>query len=246
MQNHVDTAISSTVNLPQDTPLESVENLYLHAWQKGLKGITIYRNGCKREGILTTDTKSSTPTTYIESDTNNLVWGTVLQLSDDLIGRKRKIMSGCGAIHVQAYFDDVTGKMMEVYLAKGSQGGCNSFLTGTSRMISLALRSGTPLETVTDQLKSTPSCPSYAVRAATKKDTSCGNCCPTALANALADMQKQVFDELGIEDSSEQPSHVISKAMQSIIKSTCPECQEELVFEGGCNSCKNCGYSKCS
>ena len=25
----------------------------------------------------------------------------------------------------------------------------------------------------------------------------------------------------------------------------CPECGHELTFEGGCNTCKNCGYSKC-
>lgn len=28
-------------------------------------------------------------------------------------------------------------------------------------------------------------------------------------------------------------------------KAYCPECGEQLVFEGGCNVCKNCGWSKC-
>ena len=32
----------------------------------------------------------------------------------------------------------------------------------------------------------------------------------------------------------------------TIAKNLCPECGEPLVYEGGCVSCKNCGYSKCN
>ena len=59
-QNYVDNAISSTVNLPNSATIDDVKKLYIHAWEQGLKGITIYRVGCMREGILTTtDTKAS-------------------------------------------------------------------------------------------------------------------------------------------------------------------------------------------
>ena len=50
-QNYIDTAISATINLPEDITVEEVENLYLEAWKQGLKGVTIYRNNC-RKGIL--------------------------------------------------------------------------------------------------------------------------------------------------------------------------------------------------
>lgn len=53
-QESTDTAISSTVNLPVETKLEDVEQLYLYAWKKGLKGITIFYAGGLRAGILTT------------------------------------------------------------------------------------------------------------------------------------------------------------------------------------------------
>lgn len=53
-QEHVDTAISSTVNLPKGTSLDSVEHLYLYAWKRGLKGVTIFYSGGKKAGILTT------------------------------------------------------------------------------------------------------------------------------------------------------------------------------------------------
>lgn len=57
-QKYVDTAISSTINLSNNVSVAEVEELYLYAWQKGLKGATIYRDGC-REGILSL---SDTPT----------------------------------------------------------------------------------------------------------------------------------------------------------------------------------------
>jgi ribonucleoside-diphosphate reductase alpha chain len=39
----VDSAISKTVNVPEDYPYEQFKSLYIEAWQSGLKGITTYR-----------------------------------------------------------------------------------------------------------------------------------------------------------------------------------------------------------
>ena len=54
IQKHIDSCISSTVNLPMDITLEEVENIYFLAWKLGCKGITVYREG-SREGILITE-----------------------------------------------------------------------------------------------------------------------------------------------------------------------------------------------
>ena len=51
IQKHIDTAISSTVNLPEEITPEEVEKIYLLAWKLCCKGITVYREG-SREGIL--------------------------------------------------------------------------------------------------------------------------------------------------------------------------------------------------
>lgn len=59
VQKYIDSAISSTVNLPADTTIEDVEELYLYAWKKKLKGITIYVQDSMREGILTTTDSSA-------------------------------------------------------------------------------------------------------------------------------------------------------------------------------------------
>ncbi len=51
-QKYIDASISSTVNLPKEATVEDTMDLYMYAWEKGLKGCTIYRDGCKRGGIL--------------------------------------------------------------------------------------------------------------------------------------------------------------------------------------------------
>lgn len=54
-QKYIDASISSTINLPEDTKLDEAMDLYMYAWKKGLKGATIFRDKCKRAGILTLD-----------------------------------------------------------------------------------------------------------------------------------------------------------------------------------------------
>lgn len=243
-QKHIDASISSTVNLPNEATIEDVENLYMYAWKNGLKGITVYRAGCAREGILVaTPKKEKTP---VVEEKPILKRGDIIECSADLIGRKDKIISGCGSLHVLAFFNPIDGALMEVYLSKGSTGGCSLFMVGLSRTISLLCRAGVNIFDIVDQLDSTGVCPSYAVRRATKHDTSPGSCCPMAIGKKLLEMYQEVQIELfGEEDKKENKKN--KKPVKVIpSKALCPECGEPLIFEGGCNSCKNCGYSKCS
>ena len=124
-------------------------------------------------------------------------------------------------------------------------------MIGLSRMISLAARGGVDIYSIVDQLNSCGSCPSYAVRTATKHDTSKGSCCPVAIGNALLDMykamQKEVVED-GYETIDELNGHVDAIEETIIpkkVKNPCPTCGDELLFEGGCNICKSCGWSKC-
>jgi ribonucleoside-diphosphate reductase alpha chain len=54
-QKYIDASISSTVNMPRGTTVEEAMDLYIYAWEMGLKGATIFVDGCKRQGILTLD-----------------------------------------------------------------------------------------------------------------------------------------------------------------------------------------------
>lgn len=243
-QMYIDASISSTANVPNEFTVDEVEQLYMYAWESGLKGVTLFRDGCKRAGILVSGNSKANE----ESKENNeLQRGEIISTDDTVIGLKRKLETGCGSLHCQAFFDPNNGEFREIYLSKGSTGGCNNFMIGLSRMISLAARSGVALDDIVDQLMSTGSCPSYAKRGKSK-----GSCCPMAIGFALKDMQKQ-FNECFTKNvtvvkipANAKPGECEVKHLPVVKnKIICPDCGEELVFEGGCNICKSCGWSKC-
>lgn len=248
-QKHIDASISSTVNLPEEATIEDVEEIYLNAWKEGLKGITVFRNGCKRLGILTTNNSQE------KEEEKGLSRGEIISCSDNLIGMKRRLTTGCGSLHCTAWFDPHTGDLMEIYLNKGSTGGCANFMVGLSRMISLACRGGIKIEDIADQLQSTGACPSYASRTATKHDTSKGACCPMAVGNALMEMWKEMKKRIEKGNSiialANSDSQIPSSESRPSFNpeadngAKCPECGSELIQEGGCVICKSCGWSRC-
>lgn len=244
---HVDMSVSKTINVPAEYTFEQTKEIYDNVWRSGIKGCTIFRPSEIRPGVLVSS--DSKP----EEKKEERKWGDVLSCSDNLIMKKRRIMGGCGSIHVIAGFDPVTGEVRETYFSKGSTGGCSNFMTGLSRAISMLGRAGVSIEKIKDQLDSTGACPSYATRRATKKDTSAGSCCPMAIGNALMEMYKEVQDEISVaphdkkKDNCEEcidPQAPI-ELHPAIPAKRCPECGELLDMEGGCIICRSCGYTKC-
>lgn len=226
-QFHIDASISSTVNLPNNTTVEDVEDIYMLAWKNGLKGITVYRAGCAREGILVVSENNNTPN--VQKPVTEPHRGHTSDFKTR--GLERHLTTGCGTLHVCAYFNQ-NGELQNTYLSKGSTGGCNNFMIGLSRMISLSARNGIGVHDIVDQLNSCGTCPSYAVRRATKKDVSDGSCCPVAIGKALIDMWNEV-------------NSVETTPVEVQSTDTCPECGGILRHEMGCVTCTNCGYSKC-
>lgn len=58
-QEHCNSGISKTINLPNDATKDDVEKAYIRAWKKGCKGITIFRDGSKTTQVLLTGDKDS-------------------------------------------------------------------------------------------------------------------------------------------------------------------------------------------
>jgi len=237
-QNHVDTAISSTVNLPESATLEEVEQLYLYAWEKKLKGVTIFRDNCARLGILTK------PTVEKKAIETVLDRGFVTKAPSEAEGKTYKFVSGCGNAYVGVTWDE-TGKINQTFTNKGSSGTCRSNQEAVSRLVSLALRGGIPIEKIIDQLESVDICPSYISARAKGKPVSKGVSCPHAIANIL----KQAIKDVGVKfenvDKILQTKTVVVEEVADNSR-LCPECKESLINEGGCIQCKSCGYSKCN
>lgn len=248
ISKYTDMSVSKTINVPTEASFDEVKDIYIQCWKKGIKGCTIFRPNAIRQGILLTEPKKDNETKS-ESPSLTLPRGSIIEPSNDLIGKKRKIVSGCGSLHVLAFFDPIDGNLQEVYFNKGSTGGCANFMTGLSRMVSLLCRAGVDIMTIKDQLDSTGVCPSYATRKATHHDTSKGSCCPMAIGNALVEMHNEMQAELDDKEEEEKPVNQNSIKPIHVNNATstdvCPECGEPVMFEGGCKICKSCGWTKC-
>lgn len=241
-QTHIDASISSTVNLPNSATIDDVKDLYMYAWECGLKGITVFRDGCKRLGILTTDDNED-EINDDELSITSLPRGVIEEVSDDLISAKRTIVNGCGKMYLHLDFDENTGQPLETFLECSSGGGCERNLTFISRLMSLALRGGVPIEAIIDQAFSVKPCKAYCDRRKKFNDTSKGNSCPQAIGYALIELNKKIQDRCFADDEEEVVEEI--KNTEPTSQYECPECGKELAFEGGCVICHNCGWSRC-
>lgn len=187
-QNYIDASISSTVNLKEGATVEDVFDVYMEAWEQGCKGITVYRDNCKRSGILMTSKDDEKTDTVVTELTETEKRGYIVPHTDNSIGLMRRVETGCGTLWVNCFFNRDTHEICDIFLSKGSKGGCQSYMIGLSRMISLVARAGVSNDVILDQLRSVPACPSYITGKRTIPTLSKGTCCPSAVANALEDM----------------------------------------------------------
>lgn len=226
VQKHVDMSVSKTINLPKEATVKDVADIYQKAWQLGIKGVTVYRDGSRPEQVLSTGT-TSISNNSIKVKERGYIEAARLKAT----GIRLKLNTGCGSLWLSAFLDD-DNNIVEIFTDIG-QGNCISNTQALSRMISLALRGGISLDDIVDQLQSACTCPSYAVAKAKGKDVSPGKSCPSAIAHALLDLQRELKQQ-------------VIKSSEAVFTVTCPQCNSMLTLESGCWSCKSCGYSKCN
>ena len=152
-------------------------------------------------------------------------------------------------------FDEMTGEPLETWIECGSGGGCERNLTFISRLISVALRGGIPIEAIIDQAMSVKPCKAYCDRTKLKHDTSRGTSCPQSIGYAMEELYHKIQDrcfaddggydvETSIEIEQFDDETEISNDLD-FQNPVCPECGEQLFMEGGCVICKSCGWSRC-
>ena len=230
--NIIDLSVSKTINLPRDISKEEVADVYLKAWEKGIIGVTVYREG-SRDGILVTNTEEKTIEAGkhapkrpqdIECEVNitsikKKQYYVVLGL---LEGKPYEVFTGEnynneGDIFIPRTIKQgiIRKKKSRKYLLLGeneveydiSNGHSSEEADALSRQISLNLRHGTPLQYVVEQLQKYQGLHNF----------------PKAIARTL----KKFIDN------------------NTISTEKCPECKTQLIYTDGCVSCPACGFSKC-
>ncbi|WP_196595576.1 adenosylcobalamin-dependent ribonucleoside-diphosphate reductase [Pectinatus frisingensis] len=229
MQRYVDNSISSTVNLRHDATPEEIKNIYIDAWKNNCKGITVFRDGCKRGNILGVDPNEKTKINY----------DSIQPMKRDNIAR----LDGCTLVRHTSCVDKMyitinktlDGQVFEVFT--NASGGCSSNIATITRLTSLALRSGISVKHIIKQLAVSKCSACQALIRGGRRDMSlsCGNAIASALMEIYNEAQKK-RDADEYVDNSEDRS----------INKKCPECGHyTLRPEGNCVTCTYCGWSKC-
>ena len=270
-QQYTDNAVSKTVNFPNAATREEVAEVYRLAYELGCKGTTIYRDGSRDEQVLNigkvNDGKAEDKTLpdhvekLLESNCDSTACllrnGSILPRPrpDVTMGYTEKVKIGCGKLFITVNYDEQG--ICEVFTNTGRAGGCPSQSEATARLVSIALRAGVDSDEIITQLKGIR-CPS-CLRQPGVPVTSC----PDAIAKAIEKVMKTAQTNAplppcpapihaapaaplpGGPQGARGPVSPDTTPAEAKLAKFCPECGSPLEHEGGCVTCRNCGYSKC-
>lgn len=275
LQMNIDASISSTINLPEKATVQDVYDIYFQAWVNGLKGVTVFREGCKRAAILNRTT---------EKKENEVIFNTVNApkrpkvLDGDYYQVK---VQGKTFIIIVGLMDNKPYEMFvlpcdECQKVKNHRGKITRVkkkvykfeseimeipniaievdtdydINGEIEKISSIVNEGHKLskgdvEIIRDSV--------YNIKEYSEK-REYRNVSIHVSGNLRTGMRLE--DIIKLEDKcsdnivsfNKAISRVLSKYMEIKEESedTCPECGTPLVNEGGCCHCPKCGWSKCS
>ena len=272
-QQFTDNAVSKTVNFPNSATREEVAEVYRLAYELGCKGTTIYRDGSRDEQVLNigkvNDGKEAPAAPAsgekplpdhveqvlsAECDSTACVLrnGSILPRPrpDVTMGYTEKVKIGCGKLFITVNYDEQG--ICEVFTNTGRAGGCPSQSEATARLVSIALRSGVDSDEIITQLKGIR-CPS-CIRQPGIPVTSCPDAIAKAIQKVMKASQKGTIPPAPAAPAPAAPKPVLGprgnldpdmSPSEAKLAKFCPECGSPLEHEGGCVTCRNCGYSKC-
>ncbi len=228
IQKHIDSSISSTVNLSAETNADTVDKVYRYAWKLGCKSITVYREGSKDDILKATDQSSEeNEEKLVEEERPFILNGTTI-----------KMPTSQGNMYLTVNKDD-KNRIKELFIDMGRSGETEkSFTEAIGRLISIYLQSGGDINRVIRTLKGIKGGNSLWFNGIQIFSI------PDGIAKAIELVIKNKNPE-----NETMTLHGILKnddKLEDNKATLCPEChQKTLIFENGCFVCKNCGYTKC-
>jgi ribonucleoside-diphosphate reductase alpha chain len=238
-QKHTDNGVSKTINLPNTAAESDVADAYLLAWELGCLGITVFRDGCKGEQVLTAGVKGMEGAQAAPALAPAVGVGpaVIKPRPHSLTGRTYRMQTPIGTAFITVN-ETPDGEPFEVFVQVG-KGGSDTMAVAEAlgRLISLVLRLPSPLspkrrlEEVISQLS----------RIGGGQPTGFGPAkilsLPDALARTLAEHIGQVRPEETVAGTS---------AARTRIGDLCKECgQATFIYEEGCKKCLSCGFNEC-
>ena len=199
---------------------------------------------------------------------NNIVPVTRKALGKRLDGATYVKKTACGKLYITINRDE-DDNLVEVFIDPGKSGGCVANAESLGRMASTMLRGGISIESIIDSTKGVK-CSACTQAKGSKKDID-GLSCGDIIARTIKEEYDRLHGKISCRDEvdscakcenkcdlgmEEVPNKETSR-LENMAKmlnpenwvvpdiNTCPECGVEMINEGGCVTCKNCGYSKC-
>jgi len=225
LQKYIDASISSTINLPKEASEEDVYDIYMKAWENGLKGVTVYRSGCKREGVLTKEP----------------------QVPNTVAPKRPK--------ELEADFYTIKSKGNQYIVLVGLLGGKPYEIFAFKPNVELIAKSHKGIITKKSKMHYSFKSDIIQITELELANDNVEEKAATLYASMLlrhgVDIKYIIKTTKKVNDNitsfSSAMCRVLSKYIPSEeLKEKCPECGGILINEGGCIHCKNCGWSKCN
>jgi ribonucleoside-diphosphate reductase alpha chain len=231
-QKYTDNAVSKTVNFRHEATVTDVEEVFRFAYDLNCKGVTVYRDGSRKNQVMTAGTSGSAGAAATADPTAGAP-GTLHPRARPAVthGRTYKTKTGCGTLYVNINSD--TYGFCEVFTQMGKSGGCAaSNAKAVSRLISLDLRAGVDPNAIVEQLRGIR-CPIPTWHEG-EMILSCADAIGRVLEKAISE----------VNGAASRPQITFSGLDMGYCPQ-CPECGGIMENEGGCAVCKSCGFSKC-
>jgi ribonucleoside-diphosphate reductase alpha chain len=237
-QKHVDNSISKTCNGAKDDTVESVDRLYHLARQLGCKAVSYYRDG-SREGQVLNSMKATQETPAAEQAPAEAAesFESREERREALarVNRPRELQGSTWRIPFEGQNLYVTvnhdGRhIMEVFVA-------GPISAGVGLLASKMLRGGFDVKEVARSLNKVTA--THAVWFNERLLTSPEQ----AVAECLLLIDRRLNNMPESERAIGKTKAVESQ--MSTMVGECPECRGQLEHVSGCDTCRDCGYSKC-
>ena len=239
LQKHVDSSISKTINIPSDYPFKDFEDIYMKAYEKGLKGCTTFRPSEFITGVLVKDDKKKKKPELKIAETGYQIPKRPEQLEGTTYKLKTSLSPDAFYVTINDLIEDGVRRPYELFInTKNLQHF--SWIVAITRLISAVFRHDSTPTFLVDELKSI-----YDPNGGYFKK---GKYMPS-LAAEIGYVVEQHLEKIGITaaGSNKIQSTASVSRVENSNKMICPQCNErELINQENCLKCLACTYSKCS